>query len=690
MGHFGRPEDTFLGPPKLGAFASASRKPAAETPGRGERWTRDRDADGARDKPSAYTVKGRKSLGQDDFDRGFGQNQKRGRREEGNAKDKDIPGGQGGWRDRERDTTRNATANNEHRESNKDRDWGRGAKVEEDPEWMETRGGKEKKQAHTQEEFQRWKEQMRAKDAPAREEPPPEPSVPTPVTVDQPDQPAFTPSAVDPAPGSFFGAWGLEKPADSKQTTAAVPRPVKEKKSKFANMFKAPSASQPPTPVSVPVAEPPAPAKTGGEDEDKEGFQRILQMLGGTNISGPPPGLQRKPSPEQLPESRPHRQQVPRTQEQQSMLENILAPRSSAQENRLPQARGATMSPPHAFEHFTLPRPESTRMQDDSPFGLPPQRNTSAQEATLHQILHSRTQGQPIQDPYAKQQNRDFLIELMRGPSRGTPPMGQNHQRPPLETHNSMPLFEQAAPRHHLPHQQVKGRGVPPQAFMDDPRYVNENELMRREQAQMREANLRELARQQQREEVMRRNNHLPAGFNPNQDDPTGSLQRRNTAGELPRQMTNMGIPSQPDMSMFGGRNQGMPSAPQDRPNIAPPPGFGQPAGVRQPPGLGLNGPPSIPSYSAGNNTPGMPPGFGPPPGNMRGMFGGPGQNQMPPQGPPQGPPGGYFPPHNYGPPMPMRGEDPRMMGRPDFEQFGPGSGRGQPGQGQGGRPPYM
>ncbi|RYN75349.1 hypothetical protein AA0120_g12037 [Alternaria tenuissima] len=53
---------------------------------------------------------------------------------------------------------------------------------------------------------------------------------------------------------------------------------------------------------------------------------------------------------------------------------------------------------------------------------------------------------------------------------------------------------------------------------------------------------------------------------------------------------TYMGIPSQPvpDMPYIGGRGQpGMLPTPQERPNIAPPPGFGGP--MRQPPGL--NGP---------------------------------------------------------------------------------------------------
>ena len=51
--------------------------------------------------------------------------------------------------------------------------WTRGTgRVEEDPEWMISSGAdSEKKQAKTQEDFQRWKEQMKAKDTPADEKP---------------------------------------------------------------------------------------------------------------------------------------------------------------------------------------------------------------------------------------------------------------------------------------------------------------------------------------------------------------------------------------------------------------------------------------------------------------------------------------------------------------------------------------
>ena len=253
--------------------------------------------------------------------------------------------------------------------------------------------------------------------------------------------------------------------------------------------------------------------------------------------------------------------------------------------------------------------------------------------------------------------------------------------RPPPENQN-MPFFDQQRQQPGQP----KGRGGPPPGFMNermDPRmesmYLDE-QIMRQEQ-ERRQA--REL--QQQQEAMRHKNRGPPMGF-PSENEMAG-LQRRNTAGEIPRQITNMGIPSQhvPDLPFMNTRQPGMPPNPQDGPNVRPPPGFNGP--MRQPPGLGGPGPGPqhqmgpggpAPSFSAGNTPMGPPPGFNPANGMRGAMFpgpggpGGPGGNGMP------GPPQGYFPPmQGYGPPMGVgpRGEDPRMM----FEQGGQGQQFGGP-----------
>jgi hypothetical protein len=762
-------EDTVLGPPKL-SFTSASRNAAkagdnADKRGvqpdgelgerfprqRNDRWTRDRDAEGGRDK-SGYTngrrvredgegwanTKGRKSLGQDDFDRGFGRNGDRDReksnkdgdldstdtprRTGGGARDKldrdrwprrddnttkDNEGsrfgatGAGGWRDRE-----------QNRDRNRDRDWTRGEhRVEENPEWMDTPTGKEKKKAHTAEEFQRWKESMRAKDNAAQEKEEPKvetpaasESIPTPLAAALASRSEATPSVTDPmASVGFFGNWAKDLTAVAAASPVeAGPKVNKEKKSKFMQMQMFKKADDPaPSPqpaVPTPTSLAPQENSNGTEDADKKGFQRILQMLESTHIAGTPGSqqtpsanenrvggvslmpTQQSPPPDERQESRLPRQQAART-DQQSLLENIISPKPSGPDIGATQARRGPMSPDNAlYEQFGPPRQEPNRAADESPFAQPPPRNSSAQDVNLQALLNSRAQQEP--NPAAKRE-RDFLLNLMQ-PTRATPPQPQPQPQPqpmsqptPRQTMENpgMSYFDQVGSR---PMQQPKGRTVPP--GFEDQRFITDNEMLRQQ-------HIRELSRQQ--EEALRaKNARVPMGFNPHHDDPAiASLQRRSTAGDIPRQMTNMGIPSQPvpDMQMFGGR--GMPPTPQERPNILPPPGFGPLPGIRQPPGLtGMNGPQQMLPFQGGNPPMNPPPGLAPPPGapGMRGMFpNGPGQNQMPPQAPP-----GFFPPPGFPPPMGMRGaEDPRMMmgGRPDFDhQYG------GPGPRQGGRPPGM
>ena len=277
-----------------------------------------------------------------------------------------------------------------------------------------------------------------------------------------------------------------------------------------------------------------------------------------------------------------------------------------------------------------------------------------------------------------KQREREFLLNLMQSRSSPAHMANQNLPRPPPENQNLPPFFDINPQKATM----QKGRGMPP-GFIDEPR-IYDQDLIRREAEQRQQASLREaLLRDQgmQQPEHMRKpNQRPPPGIF---DDPAiASLQRRPT-GEIPRQMTNLGIPSQPDPAIAYMRATGMPQPPQER-NIPPPPGFGGPSGMRQPPGFG--GPQQPMGPLSGPNTPFGHPNMGPPPRPMGAMFPNQGQNPMPPPGPPQG----YFPPPGFGPPMPgigNRADDPRMMmGRPEFEQQFGGPNQNRPG----GRPPGM
>ncbi|KAH7395214.1 hypothetical protein DE146DRAFT_100526 [Phaeosphaeria sp. MPI-PUGE-AT-0046c] len=747
-------EETVLGPPKL-SFLSASRN-AVKAPGdakertgivsidgdnlgdrfprdKNERWTRDRDTDrnrdkgftngrrGGREEGEGWTnVKGRKSIGQEDFERFSGRNGDRNRdKQEGDPENDMAPrrgnrdraeprwgrrdetkeegtkaGLQGGWRERDRD-----------RERERDRDWTRGGnRAEEDPEWMDTKVEKKEFKPRTQEDFQRWKEQMRAKDTPAEEKEEHRAmsnDVPTATGATVPPmltQAVHTPSGAEPTQGILFGNWGRDKAVDISPTETMSAKPKPDKKSRFMTMFAKPEESAPAPQSSMPAPAMPAPGM--GASDDKEGFQRILQMLGQTNIGGAPLAQPSPPGPsngmrhgggvsldyhQQTPPPEPQHNRPPRTLEQQNMLENILAQRPSAPESRSSQqARFASMSPDNAMqEQFRHPRVEGS-MSEDHFHQQAPSRNANGPDANLAALLSGRAREESQRDQATKQRERDFLLTLMQQPSRNTPPQMNAPNLPRQNQDNHLPpFFDQGRQQIQGP---SKGRPGPPPGFMEDSRMFNENVEMARRDAERREQEMRQqlsLQQQQQQEAMRAKNARMPMGF-PGHDDAI-LAQRRNTAGDG-RPMTNMGIPSQPvpDMAFMGGRGQpGMPPTPQERGNIAPPPGFGGGGPMRQPPGLngpnpqqqmGLGGP----NFSAGNTPLGHPPGFAPP-GNMRGMGfpGGPGGNGM--QGPP--PPQGYFPP-GYGPPQGMRGEDPRMMfeGHQPFGGPGPRQQQGRPG----------
>lgn len=744
-------EETVLGPPKFN-FASASRiKAPGDTKERtgivstdgdnlgdrfprekGERWPRGGDAERNREKGytngrratreegDGWTVaKVRKSVGQEDFERFGGRNgdrdrnrdkhegdpemdaaPRRGTRDRGETrwgrrdetKDEGTKTGvQGGWRERD-----------QNRDRDRDRDWTRGAnRAEEDPEWMDTKIDKNEPKPHTQADFQAWKERMKAKDAPVEEKEeqmPPEISTAISATVPPMlTQPLHTPSA-EPTQGILFGNWGRDKAADMTPAESISTKSKPDKKSRFMNMFAKPEEPAAPSQPSLPIPPSPQPLLEG--NADKEGFQRILQMLGQVNVGGPPVAQPSAPAPtnstrhgggisldfhQQSPAPEPQHSRPPRTQEQQSILENILAQRPTPESRPSQQPRFSSMSPDNVMQdQFRLPR-ETNHLEDHFAQQQAPSRG-ALPDVNLSALLSGRARVDQGRDHDTKQKERDFLLTLMQQPSRATPPQLANHNLPRQTQENHQAMFYDQ-PRQQ-PQAPPKGRGGLPPGFMEDPRMFNENDMARRE-AERREQELRQQQlsiqqQQQQQQEAMRKNARMPMGF-PGHEDTIMNLQRRNTAGDS-RQLTNMGIPSQPvpDMPYMGGRGQpGMPPAPQERTSIPPPPGFANP--MRQPPGL--NGPNPQqqmggpgPNFSTGNTPLGHPPGFAPP-GNMRGMGfpggpGGPAGNGM------QGPPQGYFPPPGYGPMGGMPREDPRMM----FD--GPHQGFGGPGpRQQQGRP---
>ena len=181
------------------------------------------------------------------------------------------------WRDKERRGTRGP-----------ERDWNRSGRVEMDPEWMDEPEPEIKEQKRTQEDFERWKERMKASNGTTQELP--LSSVEQRSGHDR-NVPGFgtgvakakveTPLIVDPSFDGFFGLW--DKPTKVEEVVGTTAEPniantaVKmSKPSKFTGFF-APKADPEPAKEQLPL---PlfAPSKDSS-NEDKEGFQRILKLL---------------------------------------------------------------------------------------------------------------------------------------------------------------------------------------------------------------------------------------------------------------------------------------------------------------------------------------------------------------------------------------------------------------------------
>lgn len=184
------------------------------------------------------------------------------------------------WRDKDKGVVRGA-----------DREWNKAAKPEQDPEWMDEPESEEKKQTHTQEDFQRWKERMKASNGPSQDTPalpaeqrPNHERTVSNMSLNTGKGKVETPLIVDPNFDGFFGLWsesnketwkqGIQEQPSHQATKSNVP-----KSSKFTGFF-----SPKPVPETAEIEPslpkvPPAETIRDSSNEDKEGFQRILKLL---------------------------------------------------------------------------------------------------------------------------------------------------------------------------------------------------------------------------------------------------------------------------------------------------------------------------------------------------------------------------------------------------------------------------
>lgn len=567
---------------------------------------------------------------------------------------------QGGWRDREN--------------NRQNRGWDRNDQAEKEPEWFDEPMKKQEEDlgvgtAHNQADFQKWKEMMKGNKVPAEE---PAPAQPPPAQKTPAKQTAVK---LESFSEPMFGGFGV-KPMDSPSESAKVP-PSKAKSSRFASVFKKDELPQV-APQEAPVPQQPMPEPGQGLNEDKAGFQRILQMLGGANIGQPQaPAMPAGPSEPASPQIRGPAggakqksrffDSAPKSPgEVHSPQSRFQSPRVQA--NSLPPTSRSMADDPAGF--FGLPAPQKSQ-QDSPALPFPPSNVVSPEPSQIsngnresypsqHRPHEAGASGPPsrgsatpdvgiqnllaaqrAQRPQASNKDSEFLLGLLQGQG----PRPASHQPRPQQDFN---LWVGQPPEPHAP----KPRAPPPPGLIDD-------QLLRNAPPEMSRPDQPPMAGP---DAARRSSQRAPAGAPPGFDEHMlmqQQMQQRRNFGEIPQQPQQQPPPPNRRMgghpSLSGMMPQQQPQFPPDFPFMQSPPipHQGPPQG---PPGFA----PNMRHPQGFSNGPNIfqaqqqrePPGFG-------GMM----QNPMSPPAPPPG----------FGPPPP--GMPPGLMGMrsPPFE--------GMPGQ---------
>ncbi|KAJ6445030.1 kinase-like domain-containing protein [Purpureocillium lavendulum] len=496
------------------------------------------------------------------------------------------------WRDRDRDTEPAEEQRGGGR--NTDRRWGRDRdqRVERDPEWLDE-PQPEQREAHTQQDFQKWMEQMKAAksgaSAAAAAATKPNPAVSETVEVAKPAAPS---PAVEAGPDKFFMAFGggssaslpVASPPEQIEVAPAAKAKPAGKSSRFTSFF-----AQPQPDGRTRQGHPSAP------DDERQAFQQLLAKLQKQSMSATPPGASPFPLPQQG--------------------------------NHLDQSKKSAITSPEPFQQYGGDR-------RDGPMGRPPsqqpreilaprpQPQTARPDQLLNELVghHNRvsSQGSGRADPGAARNNSntEFLMNLMR-PGLATQQsdhqvrMQQQQQQQPQKPAQMTPYSEREMefPGVENRNSQRQGRNQPPPGFpMDDSFHGADQEQRQNQPPQILQRPPPPPGLNQMPPEWMTRGQMPP----PQQRGPMGPPP--GLAGEPNRNMPvpHMFPPNFPPGAMPPPPEAlgGMP--PRNMP--MPPPGFfaGPPPQGFLPPGLGaFNGPPGPESHGFGGSPfegRGMPP----------------------------------------------------------------------------------
>jgi hypothetical protein len=504
----------------------------------------------------------------------------------------------------------------------------------------------EPNQKHTQEDFQKWKERMKAGGTPAEEKPnaieEKQSAAATklePLKTDVLSKPALmsTPE-IDAAMDKFFATFN-DKSADVKAAEIKAPR-----KGRFAALFSPPPEEPATSTVTAPIEsqEPKAttPHTSGMNEADQAGFQRILQMLGQRSNNATP---QDQSQPRSKPQStaRESRREAPA---QARSPENNGRPTEAASRNSPTGNRQSTglenVLGPQSPGREHGPQPQSTSSKD-----------TELLLRLMQQPSHHHApvpQTQPISMLSSGMRQTPGILQMPENRNRPSKP--QNEKTMQLPFMEKPPGLESARSEQQVPREVLQRRptnGHTP-SFFDEPFY---NEL-------------RQTSQPQGGNPIQNRSQGIPMG-----------MQRPPGFDQAPQAPPGWPTHHQMQAQHLHQHQQG--------PMVAPP-------GIPNPQNRGIN-----PSFPLTQQMPqqmamGLPPLGSVPPGQRQRKYTGDGGASFPPGMGPAGfmtngpPPGFPAMPHGLGTGGAQFDGGGGMSSRHLMDLYARNSGRGGPGRGSG------
>ncbi|KIW64559.1 hypothetical protein PV04_09484 [Phialophora macrospora] len=534
------------------------------------------------------------------------------------------------------------------RDRGRDRDWDRdrGAKAEAEPEWMDSAEPEEPFQVRTQEDFQRWKERMKAGGTAPLEKI--ETAVTSPPPEERPSAKRVVSAEPDDSMDKFLARFE-SKVTEQKAATVKV-----HGKSKFASLF-SPATEQNkqvefPPQQQAPFTERPSSAEAAGHttDADQAGFARILEMLQ-TRSNNPTPQSQEAPKPRTPLYARAteHKAEAEARPPQVNLIALLAGENEAAQQKR--------------------PEPHQPSA---------PQHRSIDTKSPIEQSAHTRQQSSINKD--------EVLLSLLRQASlapkpQPPPPAGSGIMFGSMSDTGNRPVTSRGVAISPIQAEQNVFRAAPRGSTFDEPPVsLYQNDQATREQGARRPTNSAQPSQEDLLISFLRGQHPQQRPTQPPQQTPPGyplGFHRPPGLDQIPRPNPNW-VAQQAQAQQQPPRQPSLPPGLANVPRSMAGAPYGQPQQIpiQQVQQQRPQQPQRKYTADSAMPPPNLPPGMYPPPGFMN-------------AGPPPGFPGG-MPNH----PAARFGGDPGPQQRAFMEMYGEVGGRGlglRGGAGNGGMPPY-